>query len=176
MKKGKVFSRAHITMLVLALALGAAVWLNMRFSSSKYLGEAAYVDKKTEGEAVQTGAAVKAELDSFKEAESEREEAYKKAEELVRDSLDTDKLTEDDKARAVEAVAELAKRIEKESNMETLLKSKGFERAVAVIGDNSVTVLVASDGVTTAQSMQIQDIVTDETGVALGNIKIVAVK
>lgn len=73
-------------------------------------------------------------------------------------------------------VASLAGRLEKESNIETLLKAKGFEKAVAVIGDNNVTVLVSSDGVTTAQSIQIQDIVTSETGVALGNIKIVAVK
>lgn len=164
-------------MLIMALALGAAVWLNMRFSSGKYLGEATYVDKKTESSAVQTGAPAKAaETDRFKTAVTERETAYKKAEELVKDTLDSENLSNDDKAQAVSAVAALAGRLEKENNIETLLKAKGFEKAVAVIGDNSVTVLVSSDGVTTAQSMQIQDIVTDETGVALGNIKIVAVK
>lgn len=161
-------------MLVMALALGAAVWLNMRFSSEKYLGEAAYVDKKTSSEAVQTAA--KVDTDRFKEAVSEREKTYKKAEELVRDTLDKENVTKEEKEQAVAAVATLAGRLEKESNIETLLKAKGFEKAVAVIGDNNVTVLVSSDGVTTAQSMQIQDIVTSETGVALGNIKIVAVK
>lgn len=174
MKKGKVFSKVHITMLVMALALGAAVWLNMRFSSEKYLGEAAYVDNKSSSSAVQTAA--KADTDRFKEAVSEREKAYKKAEELVRDTLDKESVSKEEKEQAVATVASLAGRLEKESNIETLLKAKGFEKAVAVIGDNNVTVLVSSDGVTTAQSMQIQDIVTSETGVALGNIKIVAVK
>lgn len=176
MKKGKVFSKVHITMLIMALALGAAVWLNMRFSSSKYLGEATYVDSQTESSAVQTSAAAKQETDRFKEAISEREEAYKKAEELVRDTLDSEQLSNDDKEQALATVSKLAERIEKESNIETLLKAKGFDNTVAVIGDNSITVLVSSDGVTTAQSMQIQDIVTDETGISLGNIKIVAVK
>lgn len=174
MKKGKVFSKVHITMLVMALALGAAVWLNMRFSSEKYLGEATYVDNKSSSSAVQTSA--KADADRFKEAVSEREKAYKKAEELVRDTLDKESVSKEEKEQAVATVASLAGRLEKESNIETLLKAKGFEKAVAVIGDNNVTVLVSSDGVTTAQSMQIQDIVTSETGVALGNIKIVAVK
>ena len=85
MKKGKVFSKVHITMLVMALALGAAVWLNMRFSSEKYLGEATYVDNKSSSSAVQTAA--KADTDRFKEAVSEREKAYKKAEELVRGGI-----------------------------------------------------------------------------------------
>lgn len=174
MKKGKVFSKVHITMLVMALALGAAVWLNMRFSSEKYLGEATYVDNKSSSSAVQTAA--KADTDRFKEAVSEREKAYKKAEELVRDTLDKESVSKEEKEQAAATVASLAGRLEKESNIETLLKAKGFEKAVAVIGDNNVTVLVSSDGVTTAQSMQIQDIVTSETGVALGNIKIVAVK
>lgn len=176
MKKGKVLSKAQITMLLMALALGAAVWLNMRFSSEKYLGEATYVDSKTESSAVQTGASAAEPADRFAEAVSEREKAYKTASELVEDTLDQDSVTAEEKAKAVETVAALAQRIEKESNIETLLKAKGFEKAVAVIGDNNVSVLVYSDGVTTAQSMQIQDIITSETGVSLGNIKIIAVK
>lgn len=176
MKKGKVLSKAQIAMILMVLALGAAVWLNMRFSSEKYLGEATYVDSKTESSAVQTGASAAKPADRFAEAVSEREKAYKTASELVEDTLDQDSVTAEEKAKAVETVAALAQRIEKESNIETLLKAKGFEKAVAVIGDNNVSVLVYSDGVTTAQSMQIQDIITSETGVSLGNIKIIAVK
>ena len=63
MKKGKVFSKVHITMLVMALALGAAVLLNMRLSSEKYLGEATYVDNKSSSSAVPTAA--KADTDRF---------------------------------------------------------------------------------------------------------------
>ena len=55
-------------------------------------------------------------------------------------------------------------------------KAKGFEKTVAVIGDNNVSVIVKSDGLTTAQTLQIQDIITSETKIPLGNIKIVAVK
>ncbi len=177
MKKGKVFGKAQIAVVLMAIALGAAVWLNMNFSSEKYLGEAKYVDNSS-GNSVQVSAKPdnSQSSDRFSEAIKEREQTYEKAEERVEELLKSDKLTDEDKASAVNTVKALAERMEKESNIETLLKAKGFSKAVAVIGDNNVTVLVSSDGVTTAQSLQIQDIITSETGVSLGNIKIVAVK
>ena len=173
MKKGKVFGKAQIALVLMVLALGAAVWLNMRFSSEKYLGEATYVSNSEDADTLPTSAKA---TDSFEEAKKTREEAYEQAEELVKDTLKNEKLTDEDKAGAVKKIEQLADRIEKESNIETLLKAKGFQKTVAVIGDNNVSVIVKSDGLTTAQTMQIQDIITSETKIPLGNIKIVAVK
>ena len=49
MKKGKVFGKSQIVVAVMLLALGGAIWLNMKYtpSSGKYLGEASYVSGKT---------------------------------------------------------------------------------------------------------------------------------
>ncbi len=177
MKKGKVVGKTQIALALMAMALGAAVWLNMNFSNEKYLGEAKYVDNSASGESVQTSAKPdNSDSDRFEQAKKERKEAYEKAEEKVETLLDSEKLSDTDKQAALNVIKDLAMRIERESNIETLLKAKGFEKAVAVIGDNNITVLVSSDGITTAQTMQIQDIVTSETGISLGNIKIVAVK
>lgn len=177
MKKGKVFGKAQIALVLMVLALGAAVWLNMRFSSDKYLGEATYVGKDDTPAAVTTGAKVKTEsADYFTTAAKEREKTYEKVEETVKETLKSGVLTDEDKKDAVALVKQLADRMAKCGNMETLLKAKGFEKAVVVIGDNNVNVVVSSDGLTTAQTMQIQDIVTAETSIPLGNIKIVAVK
>lgn len=173
MKKGKVFGKAQIALVLMVLALGAAVWLNMRFSSEKYLGEATYVSNES-SDSVQTSA--KVEQDEFTTAKKDRENAYEKAEELVKETLKSDKLTDQDRASAVKKVEFLADRIEKESNIETLLKAKGFEKTVAVIGENTVSVVVKSNGLTTAQTLQIQDIIIAETEIPLGNIKIIAVK
>ena len=173
MKKGKVFGKAQIALVLMVLALGAAVWLNMRFTDEKYLGEATYVDNASGEEALPTAGKV---TDSFAEAKSEREKAYEEAEELIKDTLKSEKLSEEDKAGTLKKLESLADRLKKESNIETLLKAKGFEKTVAVIGDNNVSVIVKSDGLTTAQTLQIQDIITSETKIPLGNIKIVAVK
>ena len=85
------------------------------------------------------------------------------------------KLTDDDKKSALAKIEEIADRIERESNIEALLSAKGFQKSIAVMNDNGITVVVKSDGLTSAQTLQIQDIVTSETSIPLGNIKIVPI-
>ena len=101
MKKGKVFTKAQIALVLMAVALGAAVWLNMNFSSKKYLGEATYVDN-SKSEVIQTSANVKENTtDRFAQAVKDREKAYKTASERVEEMLDTDKLSDADNQSAL---------------------------------------------------------------------------
>lgn len=175
MKKFKVLTKSHIIVAVMVVALGGAVWLNMRYSSAeKYLGEAKYVSKNNSS-AVQTSAKVQS-TDYFKDAITEREKMVKDVTETVTETLKSEKLTEQQKTEAVKKVKEIAARAEKENNIETLLKAKGFKKAVAVISEKGITAVVQSDGLTTAQTVQIQDIITGETDIELKNIKIVTVK
>ena len=178
MKKGKVFTKGQAILVIMVLCLGAAVWLNMKFSSSeKYLGEATYVNSDTSGNVVQTSAkADKTDANYFETAKKERTSNLKKQQELIEETLRASSLTEEDKVNAVDRVGELANRMELESNIETLLKAKDFADALVVIGEKDVNVIVKSDGLTTTQTLQIQDIITAQTNIPLANIKIVTVK
>lgn len=179
MKKGKVFTKSQAVLALMVLCLGAAVWLNMKFSSNeKYLGEATYVSSESSGgDTVATSAkAEETESDYFEAAIADREKALKEAQELVEETLKSADITDAEKAEALSQTKALAARIESEDNIETLLKAKGFERAVAVIGDKDINIVVKSEGLTTAQTLQIQDIVTAQTEIPLSNIKIVTVK
>ena len=178
MKKGKVFTKSQAILVVMVLCLGAAVWLNMKFSSKeKYLGEAAYVSDDQSAAAVATSAKVDVtDKNYFESAKRERNENLKKQKELVEESLRSSSLSDEDKATAVDKIAELTDRMEKENNVETLLKGKDFADALVVIGDKDVNVIVKSDGLTTTQTLQIQDIITAQTNIPLANIKIVTVK
>lgn len=175
MKKGKVFGKGQIAVAVMVLALGAAIWLNAKYlpSDAKYLGEASYVDNTSEEETVQTSA--KAEEDYFSKAKKERESARNEAVETIEETLKNDKLTEEDKKSALAKIEEIGDRIERESNIESLLKAKGFENALAVINDTGISVVVASEGLTSAQTLQIQDIITEQTNIQLNNIKIIPI-
>lgn len=172
MKKGKVIGKKHIALVVMVLALGAAVWLNMEFSSEKYLGEAKYVSTNSQSKVKSDTS----EEDYFETAKKEREEARLEATELIEETLKKENLTEADKQNALNSTKELAARIENEANIETLLKAKGFKKAVVVISEKNVNIIVKSDGLTTAQTLQIQDIVTSETKIPLNNIKIITIK
>lgn len=174
MKKGKVIGKGQIAVGVMVVALAAAIWLNTKYmpTTTKYLGEASYVSN-TSDNSVQTSATVE---DTFTSAKKEREKALNTACERVEELLKSENLTEDDKKSALKQVESIADTIKKEANIETLLKAKGFSEAVAVIGQDGINIIVKSDGLTTANTMQIQDIVTSESGLDLSKIKIIPVK
>lgn len=177
MKKGKVLGKGQIAVGFMVVALAAAVWLNAKYlpSSTKYLGEASYVSNSAESEkAVQTSAKETKE-DYFETAKKDREKARKEATETIEETLKGADVTQKDKASALAKIEEIATRIEKEANTEALLKSKGFNKTLVVISDSGVNVVVSSEGLTSDQTLKIQDVVTSETGVSLADIKIVPI-
>ena len=65
---------------------------------------------------------------------------------------------------------------EKENNIETLVKAKGFEKCVAVVNDTEVSIVVKTDGLLQSDMLQIQEIAAGETGFELANVKIIEIK
>ena len=144
-------------------------------SGTKYLGETSYVSNTESEEAVQTAAKAETKEDYFTKSAADRKKAREEAEKTVEELIDTDKLTDSDKKSAMQSIELIAKRIEAESNIETLLKAKGFENALAVISDDGVSVVVKSQGLTSAQTLQIQEIAIEQSGASLDKIKIIPV-
>lgn len=182
MSKKSFFGKKQIVLAGLVVALAAAVWLNMEYSSGaggfvntasassvKNLGDTKYVMNETSGESA-------AESDYFTTARSERETARNEAISLLKETAENVKADESAKEQANKTLSEIALRMEKESAIETLIKSKGFADAVAVIGEESVTVIVKGEELLSSQTLQIQDAVRTQTEISLEKIKIVAVK
>ncbi len=175
MKKGKVFGKGQLAVGVMVVALIAAVWLNTKYmpSSTKYLGEASYVSTNQDN-ALETSAP--ANEDYFQSAKSDRAKALKTAVETVKELLKNENLSEKDKESVLKKTEDIAATIKKEADIEALLKAKGFSQAVAIIGNDGINIIVKSDGLTTANTMQIQDIATAESGLDLSKIKIIPIK
>lgn len=179
MKKGKVLGKGQIAVFVMVLALAASVWLNVKYSgNTKYLGDVTYVSNKNKkAETVETSAKVKeSSSDYFEEALKEREESYEKAEEAVKDALKSANLTEGEKQKSTETLNKLSNRIASEQNIESLLKAKGFKKALAILNDSSANIVVSGSELSNEQTLKIQDIVTNETDIPVSKIKIVTVK
>ena len=182
MKNRKIFGAKQVLAAALLVALGGAVWLNMQYStaaggfistadtsSNKKLGETKYVATVSDSSALQTGAST----DFFSEAKAERKKSRDEALALLEETLTNVDANSDAKALATEKMALIAERMEKETAIETLIKAKGFEKAVVLIGDNDVSVIVSADTLLPSQILQIQDAVTANTEISLENIKIV---
>ena len=61
------------------------------------------------------------------------------------------------------------------TQIEAVLKARGFEDAVAMIGPGAVTILIRAEALTRAQTAVILDLVLRQTGVSGGNVKIIPI-
>ena len=89
---------------------------------------------------------------------------------LVSESSDA---SEEAKAEASAKISKIAVDIQNENNIETLVKAKGFEECVAIISDNSVSVIVGADELQAAEAAQILAIVYETTGINPENVSII---
>ena len=89
---------------------------------------------------------------------------------LVSESNDA---SEEAKAEASAKISKIAVDIQNENNIETLVKAKGFEECVAIISDNSVSVIVGAEELKAAEAAQILAIVYETTGINPENVSII---
>jgi len=74
---------------------------------------------------------------------------------------------------ALSDIAVIAREIEREANIETLVRAKGFAECVAVVSGENANIIVKTDGLMPNEIAQIKEIVFEQAGVLPGNIKII---
>lgn len=77
------------------------------------------------------------------------------------------------KAEASAKITQIATDMQNESTIETLVKAKGFEECVAIISDNSVSVIVGAESLQVSEAAQILAIVHETTGIDPENVSII---
>ncbi len=177
MKKGKVIGKSQILLAVMVVALGAAVWFNMRYSPSgegtKYLGQAEYVDNVSGGDSLPTSAAPD---DYFTTAKKQRDEERNAVKEDLAEAIKNAGENSEAVKNAADRAASIAARETAENNIESLLKAKGFDKNLAIIGDNDINIIVGKEALTASETLQIQDIASSQSGYTVDKIKILTAK
>ena len=111
----------------------------------------------------------------FSSAVLSRQQARDEALEVLQTVLSSEDALAETKNEALADISRIALEIEKESNIEALVKAKGFEECVAVISGDAASVIVRSDGeLVQSQVAQIGEIVYEQTGILPVNVKILA--
>ena len=72
-------------------------------------------------------------------------------------------------------ISDLASRMERETVLEGMIMASGYEDAVVTNADDSYTVMVKSDNLTSDDVAKILGILVKETGVSATNVKVSAV-
>lgn len=111
--------------------------------------------------------------DYFASIALERRQARDEAIEVLKTVTDSDTATGDARAEAAAAIEKIASGMEREADIESLIRSKGFEQCVAVIRDDGCSVIVESDGLMQSDVAQISEIVWEQAGIAPENLKII---
>ena len=105
-----------------------------------------------------------------------RDQARDEAIEVLKTVVNNEAALEGAKESALTDIARIAGEIETEANIETLIKSKGFEEGIAVVTGSNANIIVKSDGLMENELSQIKEIVYEQAGIDPVNIKIVEKK
>ena len=109
----------------------------------------------------------------FASAQLTRKQARDQALAVLQTVVDSSSADAAAKEQASSDISRIASEMQTEANIETLIKSKGFEKCVAVIGEGSASIIVRSDGLLPNELSQIKEIVYEQAGIDPVGIKII---
>ncbi len=111
--------------------------------------------------------------DFFVEYKLERERTRGQSVEWLREVINNNNSTSETRQKAQEHLMAISRNMEKEIELESLLKAKGFKDAAVLVDDRAVTVVVEAAHLSAGESSQITDLVSRGTGVDSQNIVII---
>ncbi|MHB8157550.1 MAG: SpoIIIAH-like family protein [Desulfocucumaceae bacterium] len=100
----------------------------------------------------------------FVEYRLQRERTRGQQIELLKDVVNSPASAEDTRKSAQEQLLGISKGITREANVENLLKARGYKDAVVCVDPRSVTVVVDSRALSSAEETKIMELVSKETG------------
>lgn len=187
------FQKKQLVLATMVLALGAAVYLTWQFSDSNSLkinnegeesselGAAQLVNnvytETMSGDIIGNDAEETAGSASttVSQARVTRQASRDEAIELLNEVLENVDADSEAKEEAVNQANTIAQNILKETNVENLLVAKGYSECLAYISNGECNVVVSGE-LKDADTLIIQEIVVDQTGLTADKIKIIGSK
>ncbi len=179
-------NKKQIVFLTLALVVCIAVYLNWRFLDHVDISDGSSVvetgqqnqeeEEKKLGEAELVETVAKDVQEYFEECRLNKQQTRDEALELLKVVATSSESAADTKEKANADMVNLANITEVEGTIEGLIKAKGFKDCMVYITDESVNVVVATEGLSTEQAAQINEIVISESGKVASAVKIVEIK
>ena len=177
-ENSKGFFSSKITRSVIVtlavLLIGLAVYLNYRWFydpvDSMGFGDGNMEDNYDDSQATDTEGTAG---DYFASAALDRQQSRDEALDVLNLVSSSADASEETRAEAQAKISKIATDIQNEANIETLVKAKGFEECVAVIADDSVSVIVKAEELLAKDAAQIMAIVYETCGIAPENVSII---
>lgn len=195
------FGKRQLVIAALVVALGAAVYLNWQFSgvqpvtvtdteseTAKQLGQTTYVNTEisnssdisettSENSSVEVNTSAisslsKEQQEYFANERIKRSQSQEKAIESLSDIIESASSSETAKQEAVKSAENLALAIKAETDIESEIKTKGFEDCLVSINNDSCSVIVPKGKLDDAAAISIKDIAVRQGGIDYDKITI----
>jgi stage III sporulation protein AH len=121
----------------------------------------------------EASATVKESSDFFVEYRLERDRTRGQRIEWLREVINNVNSAGETRQKAQDHLLTISSKMEKEIELENLLRAKGFEDAAVMADERAVTVIVTSEKLSAGESSEINNLVSRRTGVDAQNIVII---
>lgn len=112
----------------------------------------------------------------FAQARLDKQKSRAEAIEVLQTIYSGGDSTKTELAVMAESAAAISGYIEKESKIENVLKAQGFTEALCYLSENGASVIVKTDGLTSAQAAQIKNALLSEVNIPVEKISILEIK
>lgn len=191
-----VLKKKEIIAASLVVLIGLAGYLNWSYQDTvtvrdgesyietgKKLGEAQYVSSVKEveesSEAQETSENVETVSDDggyFEQARLDKESSRSKSLEILNKTAENQSFDEETRKKAGDKIMLQAQNIEKESQAESIAKSKGYDEICIYANEDNVTVTVRKNDFSEEDAVRLTELAADNFKISAKNIKIVEVK
>ena len=168
----KKIGKRNLVIMLAVLVIGGAVWLNIALFSEGAKNAVGGVAADTDASFVEGNDTEKTDKDAedidsfFASAQVDRQRSRDEAIEVLQLVIDNPEALEEAKTAALEEISKIAKDIDNEARIESLVVAKGFERCVAVINEAKCNVIVKTEETLLPnQVAQIYEIVYQQSGI-----------
>lgn len=174
----KKIGKKNLVVILAILVIGGAVYVNYLLFSDPVetigYGENNMEDVyKTDGDENKVLDVNNDEDVYFSTTVLSRQKARDEALQVLQTVVESNEALEETKVQAFADISQIAKDIESESNIETLVEAKGFEDCVAVVSGGTVNIVVKTSGLLVNDIAQINEIVYEQTGILPVDTRIV---
>ncbi len=178
LEKVKGFLRTRVAkslaVLLVVVLIGGLVYVNYRlfYDPTDAMGFGNGNTQPSDG-STQTGGTLSGEENYFTATALNRQQSRDEAIDVLRIISEDEEASAEARREAAQMISQIAVDIQNEASIETLVKAKGFADCVAIISENSVSVVVSAESLLASDAAQILSIVYDTTGISPDKVSII---
>lgn len=175
------FLKKHFMLIAVCVVIGLALFLGSSIGKEPSADEAmdalhASTDSIEEEKVLGQAEFVSATAEYFDSARLNRHQTRAEATGILQSIIESKSATEEERDEAQNKMLKLSDAADAEGRIENLVKAKGYTECIAIIGEESVSVIVQTEGLESADVAAIKDIATTESTLDASNVKIIESK